>query len=240
MSHYDLGLGVSVNIAGQKILVGSQRFIQKKLCIPQLPVVLEQARQAAIGHSFILIAIDGVIQGAFILKPKIRPEVPQLIAALQQRGFKQLSIVSGDQKAPTEQLAEMLGIEAYSEVLPQDKAKLVKQLQDQGRRVCFIGDGINDAIAMKQAHVSICLSSASSLSHEMAQIILLNDSLEPLDGLFDTAFDLGKGLSRNLYFWIGFGAVNAIAVPLLAFGPLQSSLLYGGAYVLGLHQSKKT
>ncbi len=238
-SHYALGLGVSVQIAGQTILVGSQRFIQKQACIPQLPAVLEQARQAAIGHSFILLAVDGDIQGALVLKPKLRPEVPQLIKALQQRGFQQIAIVSGDQQAPTEQLANSLGIDAYSEVLPQDKALLVKQLQAQGRRVCFVGDGVNDAIAMKQANVGVCMNNASSLSHEMAQIVLLQDSLAPLDGLFDTATELDKDLSRNLYFWVGFGAVNALAVPLLAFRPLQSSLLYGAAYTLGLLQSNR-
>lgn len=237
--HYQWGLGVSVQIAGQTILLGSQRFIQSKSCIPRLPAVLEHAKQVATGHSFILLAVNGDIKGALVLKPKLRPEVPQLIAALQQRGFQQLAIVSGDQQAPTEQLAESLGMGAYSEVLPQDKAALVKQLQAQGRRVCFIGDGVNDTIAMKQANVAVCLSSASSLSYEIAQIVLLNDSLAPLDNLFDTATDLHKGLSRNLYFWVGFGAVNALAVPLLAFGPLQSSLLYGGAYTLGLLQSKR-
>jgi len=79
---------------------------------------------------------------------------------------------------------------------------------------------------MKQANVSICLQSASSISRDLAQIVLLNDSLAPLNQVFDSADELKQRLGNSLYFWAGFGVVNAAAVPLLGFGAFQSSLLF--------------
>lgn len=237
-SSYELGLGVTVCVDGHEIRVGSERFIRRFVDGQPLPEAIENAMQAASGHTFILIAVDGLIQGALELTPSLRPEVPGLVNALRQRGFQQLAIVSGDQQGPTQRLAETLGLDAaYAEVLPQDKAALIQRLQEQGRRVCFIGDGLNDAIAMKQANVSVCLSSASAITSEVAQMVLLDDSLEPLGQLFGRAEQLHKSLGKSLYLWIGFGAANALAVPLLAFGPFQSSLLYSAVYVAGLKLS---
>ena len=234
-SKYDLGLGVAVTIDGHKVLVGSQRFIQQQTEAPSLPEIIQTAMKKAAGHSFVLIAIDNKIQGVLELYPHLRPEVPALIKSLKKRGFKQLSIVSGDQKIPTQRLADTLKMDSvYAEVQPHDKAAIIRQLQAEGRHVCFIGDGINDAIALKQANVSICLQSASPIANEMAQIIMVNDSLEALDGLFDMAAGLHKKLGESLKFWIGFGATNALAVPLLGFGPFQSSLFYAVAYTAGM------
>ena len=239
-SQYDLGLGVSATSDGQFIQVGSQRFVQEASDNFELPDDIETAMHKATNHTFIFIAINGVIKGAIELYPRIRQEIPELITTLRQREFKSLTIVSGDLQTPTEKLANTLNMDAaYGEVLPHDKAALVRKLQTQGRRVCFVGDGINDAIAMKQANVSVSLNSASNITRDIAQIVMLNDTLAPLDSLFDMAAGLNKELSHSLYFWIGFGAVNAAAVPLLAFGPLQSSLFYGASYLVGLQQSKR-
>lgn len=237
-SNYDLGLGVTVNIAGQEVKVGSQRFIEQALLINSLPTIITEAMQAAVGHTFILIAIDGEIEGVLELYPRVREEVPELIQQLRQREFKQIAIVSGDQQLPTERLATQLQLDtAYGEVLPQDKASLIKELQEQGHHVCFVGDGLNDAIAMKQANVAVSLSSASAVTSEVAQIILLNDNLAAFGGLFTHAEHLHSSLGNSLHLWIGFGAVNALAVPLLGFGPMQSSLLYSAAYATGIKLS---
>jgi Cu2+-exporting ATPase len=238
-SHYDLGKGITVQIDGQDVKVGSLRFIQEAMGDTTLPIALESAMQAAIGHTFILIAVDGKLQGALELHPRLRPEVPQLIRDLRQRGFKQLAIVSGDQKVVTNRLAQQLKLDrAYGEVLPEGKAALIKQLQDEGHHVCFIGDGLNDAIALKQANVSVCLSSASGISSDVAQVIMLNDTLAPFDHLFDMATHLETGLKNSMRVWIAFGVSNALAVPFLGFGVAQSSLLYGTAFVSGLKLSK--
>lgn len=234
-SKYDLGLGVAVTIDGHQVVVGSQRFILQQTNSLTLPEAIQAAMQKAAGHSFVLIAIDNKIQGVLELYPHLRPEIPTLIKSLKRRGFEQLSIVSGDQKAPTQRLADTLQMDkVYAEVQPHEKADIIRQLQAKGRHVCFIGDGINDAIALKQANVSICLQGASPIANEMAQIIMTNDSLAALDDLFSMATSLHDKLGDSLKFWVSFAAANALAIPLLGFGPFQSSLFYTVAYAGGM------
>jgi Cu2+-exporting ATPase len=241
-SQYDLGLGVTVQIEQQRIQVGSLRFILQAIQTTEakLPDPIQQAMQSATGHTFILIAADGVLQGMLELRPKLRPEVTALIARLRQQHFTQIAVISGDQQAPTQRLADGLGLDAaYGDVLPQDKAAFVQRHQDQGRNVCFIGDGLNDAIAMKQANVSISLNHAAPIASETAQIVLTEDNLAPISNLFPLAEQLQHRLRHSLILWVGFGIANALAVPLLGFGPLQSSIAYLSVYGLGIKYSRR-
>jgi Cu2+-exporting ATPase len=97
-------------------------------------------------------------------------------------------IISGDHEAPTKKLALKLGMDDYfSEVLPEEKANLITQLQAEGKSVCYVGDGINDAIALKKANVSISLRGASTVATDTAQVILMNQKLDQLEELFDLA-----------------------------------------------------
>ena len=241
-SQYDLGLGVTVQIDQHQIQVGSVRFILQATAstTTELPTVITETMQAAAGHTFILIAIDGKLQGLLELRPRLRPEVSALLARLRQRNMGQLAVLSGDQQAPTERLANSLALDAaYGDVMPQDKAAKIKQLQAEGRQVCFIGDGLNDAIAMKQANVSISFNSAAPIASETAQIVLTQDTLEPIDTLFTLSEQLHRRLGKNLSLWIGFGLTNALAVPLLGFGPVQSSMMYLAVYGIGLKHAQR-
>ena len=130
----------------------------------------------------------------------MRPEAKMVIDSLRKHHtIQSVAIISGDHEAPTKKLAEQLMIDNYfAEVLPQDKAKLIAQLQKEGRTVCYIGDGINDAIALKQADVSISLRGASTVATDTAQIILMNENLEQLGLLFDIAKNFDKNMKKIL------------------------------------------
>lgn len=236
---YDLGLGVTVHIENREVHVGSSRFIQEITGEKDLPADIARAMRMGEGHSFVLVAVNRRIEGALELYPRVRPEVPAVIRELRERKIRHLAMVSGDARAPCERLSRELGLdEVYAETMPQDKANLIRSLQAQGRRVCFIGDGLNDAIAMKQANASICLASASELTHNLAQVVLVNDDLSHLRDAFDLSAHLHLRLGTSLGYWVSFGLFNAICVPLLSFTPLQSSLLYAGAFSLGFQQSR--
>ena len=241
-SQYDLGLGIKVQIDQHQVQVGSLRYILQatQSTAAELPTTITDATQAAAGHTFILIAIDGSLAGMLELRPQLRPEVTALLAKLRQRNINQLAVLSGDQQAPTERLAKHLALDAaYGDVMPQEKAEKIKQLQAEGRQVCFIGDGLNDAIAMKQANVSISFNSAAPIASETAQIVLTQDTLAPIDTLFTLSEQLHRRLGKNLSLWIGFGLTNALAVPLLGFGPVQSSMMYLAVYGIGIKHSQR-
>ena len=187
-AHYEIGFGTKIQLNKQIIRVGSLRFMQNEglQWDDEKQATLEPIYQQ--GHSIVMVGIDNKIAGAIEIKPTIRSEIPQLIKQLKKRGIKHLMIVSGDHSKPTHQLAEKLGIPEYSaEVLPENKATIVSELQQQGRKVCFIGDGINDTIAMKQADVSISLQGASTIATDTADVILMNGDLTHLNSLFNIA-----------------------------------------------------
>jgi Cu2+-exporting ATPase len=220
-----VGYGVAVRINGHAVQVGSLRFMATlSLAIP--PAVNSvQTFCHQQGSSPIFVAIDGKVVGAIELRPTIRPEAQAIIQQLRQRNLK-LYIISGDHEAPTRQLAQALGIDQYyAEVLPADKAALIDQLQQAGRSVCFVGDGINDAIALKTAHVSISLKGASSVAVDTAQVILMDQSLTQLGQLFDLAYGYKRKM-RSTFGLIVTPAVIAFTGALfLHFGFVTCILL---------------
>lgn len=194
-SKYDVGYGVTVEVEGRKIRVGSARFLRHEGIELSAEVEGEIERAHDEGNSLVFVGVDGVLGGALELQAAERPEAAAVIAGLRARGVKHLAIISGDHEQPTRRLAEKLGMDRhFAEVLPQDKAKYVEILQKEGRKVCFIGDGVNDSIALKKANVSISLRGASSVATDTAQVVLMEDNLVKLLQLRDVS----RGLKRNL------------------------------------------
>ncbi|MEM7538291.1 MAG: HAD-IC family P-type ATPase, partial [Chloroflexota bacterium] len=150
-THYTVGNGIKASFEGKLVHVGSKRFMLSEAI--DIPAQFEEMEAAiyAQGFSVVMVAIDGQLAGLLELHATIRPEAKSTLAALRTLGMD-MAIISGDYEAPTRFLAQELGIPNYfAEVLPEDKAALIKVLQDEGRSVCFVGDGINDSIALKQA-----------------------------------------------------------------------------------------
>jgi len=204
-THYALGLGLKVELAAENktLRVGSARFLeQENIELPAQFAHLSQACYAE-GHSLVMVALDNICIGGIELRPSIRPETHQIIQRLKQQNLE-LCIISGDQAAPTRKLAEELGIDRYfANVLPEGKAELVERFQQEGNHVCFIGDGINDAIAMRKAEVSISLRGATTAATDTAQIILMDGSLSKLPELFGLAQEFERRLAQNLSFTVG-------------------------------------
>jgi len=203
-AHVEVGYGIKAPVATEDsalrtphsalVLVGSRRFMEMEGLT--VPFELEAAQEAchAQGHSLVLVAINEQVAGAIELQPTLRPEAQQAIAALRRRGLG-LYIISGDHAAPTRQLARTLGIEHYfAGVLPQEKASLVEQLKAEGRKVCFVGDGINDGLALSKADVSVSLRGASTLATDTAQVVLMNHDLRQLEFLLQLAREFDKSL----------------------------------------------
>lgn len=184
-----VGLGLVVTIAGQTILVGSTRFMDlHAITIPAQFARLQEKSQQ-LGHLLVWVAHAGIMIGAIELEIALRPEARAVVAALRQRAhIRTIMIVSGDHAIPTEQAALAIGADGwYAETLPTGKAELLARLQAVGRKVCFIGDGINDAIALKQAHVSVSMRGATSAALDTAHVVLMDGSLTQLPILFELA-----------------------------------------------------
>jgi len=193
-ANYDVGYGLKVKLDDKLIRVGSIRFMTMEGIVVPSNIHMLQTFTHNQGSSLIYVAVNDQLSGTIELQATIRPEAKQVIRNLHQRGMKTV-IISGDHEQPTQQLAQNLGIDQYfAETLPEHKAKLVEKLQKKGKSVCFVGDGINDSIALKKANVSISLRGASTIATDTAQVILMDESLKQLPYIFDLANRLQKNM----------------------------------------------
>jgi Cu2+-exporting ATPase len=240
---YEIGYGLRVVLEGGVVIqVGSKRFVDKEgLALPPDFSSIEMEAHDQ-GHSLVLVAYQQQVVGVIELVPTVRTEVQQLMQTLRAHGVTQIAIISGDHEAPTRKLAHDLGVDQYfAETLPQHKADIIEALQQQGRTVCYVGDGINDSIALKKAHVSVSLRGASTAATDTAQIVLLEESLSQLGMMFDFAHDFKKrmhlcfalmvmptifGMSGVLF--ANFGLVHNLILKQIAL----ASSIAGGMYPL--------
>jgi len=235
-SQYHVGYGITVGVDGHTVRIGSARFMTHEGI--ELPPELVREMDVAHddGNSLVMIGVDGALGGALELRASERPEAAEMIAGLRARGAKHLAIISGDHEQPTRKLAERLGMDRYfAEVLPQDKAKYVELLQKEGRTVCFIGDGVNDSIALKKANVSISLRGASSVATDTAQVVFMEDSLRKLLQLYDVSRDLHRNINTS---WALIVIPNVICIAgafFAGFGVMHSMLFnqIGGMLAVG-------
>ncbi len=222
-TQYKVGYGITVGVLGHTIRVGSKRFMDLEgvEITPEVAAALEQSHLE--GHTMVMVSVDGRLGGALELHAAVRPEVRQIVQGLRERGIKHIAIISGDHEAPTRKLALSLGMDRYfAQVLPADKADHVIALQKEGRKVCFVGDGINDSIALKQANVSISLRGASSIATDTAHIVFLEEGLSKLCDLRDISRDLDRNVRRSWHLILAPNIACIAGVFTMGFGIMAS------------------
>ncbi|MDM8562322.1 heavy metal translocating P-type ATPase, partial [Candidatus Marithioploca araucensis] len=224
-AHYEVGYGIKVQLPNKLLCVGSDRFMQMEgISIPEhIQAIHKHCHE--LGNSLIMVAIDDELAGAIELEAKLRPETKKVIKQLQQRGLA-LYIISGDQEGPTRKLANQLGIQNYfANTLPEKKAQLIEKLQQDGKNICFVGDGINDSIALTQADVSVSLSGASTIATDTAQIVLMDANLERLIDLLQITQALDENMKTNIIFSVIPGVLGIGSVFLFHLGFMTSVVL---------------
>lgn len=233
-SRYEMGYGLQAEIEEQLIRVGSDRFMTLKgIALPPAVEALQE-RCHAQGHSLVMVGIGVQLAGAIELEPTIRPEAKAVIDALHQRNLA-CYIISGDQEGPTRSLAQALGIEHYfANTLPENKAQLVEKLQQEGRAVCFVGDGINDSIALKKANVSVSLRGSTTVAMDTAQIVLMDTTLEQLPLLFQLAKEMESNLKTTHTLAIVPGLGIWAGVFFLHLGILGATLIFEASLWAGI------
>jgi heavy metal translocating P-type ATPase len=237
-AEYKIGYGLKATIHDQLIRVGSSRFMEMEEIFigPKIMAVQKSADRQ--GYSLVMIATNNQLMGAIELHATTRSEAKKIIHGLRQRNIKHVHIISGDHEEPTKKLAQELGMDSYfANTLPEEKACLIKQLQERGQFVCYVGDGINDSIALKQSNVSISLRGASSIAIDTANIVLMDSTLNQLGKLFDIAKEFDKNLETSLIITIAPGLMCISGAFLLHFGIMASVLLNQVGLIIGTANS---
>lgn len=234
-AHYQIGYGITVQMGHRQVRVGSFRFMQTEgISLNGTQNLMLAAGET--GSSLVMVAIDQKLGGVIELRATMRPELRQVIADLRKNGIRHIGIVSGDHQQPTLALANQLGADSYfCNVLPEQKAHIVEQLQREGRTVCFVGDGVNDSIAMNRADVAFSLKGASSIATDAAQIVFMDGRLTNMSNIFELARDLDRNLHSSLKITLasGFAALGCVFLP-GATAIVSAYLIKAGAKFAGI------
>jgi len=219
-SHFEAipGHGVQATVGGRTVLVGNRKLIERNGVTPGLGSEAERLRAEA--KTALYVAADGRMIGLIAVADRIRPTAKSAVSALHDLGVRVL-LLTGDSRATAEAVARTLGIdEVRAEVLPGDKAAEVRRLEEQGRRVAMVGDGVNDAPALAAATVGIAIGAGTDVAIETAGIILMKDDPADVPVALVLARRVHRKIRQNL-FWAAI--YNLIAIPLAA-GALYPSL----------------
>ena len=206
------GHGALAKVEGRPLVVGNARLLEREEI--SLAGLAEQAAAlAGEGRTVVHVAVDGRAAGLIAIADAPRETAVEAVAALKELGIRPV-MLTGDNRATAERIAAEVGIEELiAEVLPGDKATKVAELQQQGRKVAMVGDGVNDAPALAQADVGIAIGAGTDVAIETADIVLMRS--DPLD--VATAVTIGRGTLRkmrqNLGWAIGY---NSLALPIAA------------------------
>ena len=231
------GHGVSAEVDGRRVLVGKASWLEEKgiaVNPERLTEVAELEKQA---FSCVFIAVDGQYAGLLAIADELRAEARELVARLREDGVR-MTLLSGDRRLVAEAVAAQLGgMAVIAEVLPEDKDRVIADLQAKGEKVAMVGDGVNDAPALIRADVGIAVGSGTDVSVESADIVLMGDELLKVR----LAMALSRRTLRTIRQNIGIALTyNSIMVPLamMAFVtplvaaitmPISSLLVIGNA-----------
>lgn len=225
------GQGIQATVSEHRVLVGSDRLLRGAGIDPQ-PLLDDRDRLAAQGNTAILVGIDGDPAGVISVADTVKDDSIAAVSALRARGLD-VVMLTGDGRATAETVARQVGIRrVVAEVLPEGKARQIRELQAEGRRVAMVGDGINDAPALAQADLGLAVGTGTDVAIESADVTLVSGRLSGVA----TTIDLSRATMRNIRenLWFAFG-YNGLGIPLAAgvlyplFGVLLSPAIAGAA-----------
>ncbi|MFN9622636.1 MAG: heavy metal translocating P-type ATPase [Cyanobacteriota bacterium] len=224
---YRIGRGVSAVIDGHHVLVGNARMMEEAGIA--LPAASDDPRFDA--ATPVHLVVDGQPRAVIHAADALRPDSPALVAELHRRGL-QAHMLTGDVAPVAHAVARRLGLrpeEVHADALPDEKARVVRELSDQGLRVAFVGDGINDSAALAYADVSVSFASGSDLARETADIVLTNDKVSDLLVAIDLAQRTFALVKQNIGI-VGVPNLSALVLgTVLPVSPIAAVLLNNGS-----------
>ena len=230
---YIVAHGIVTEYDGKRAVIGSRHFLFDDEKVKVTKTQEKKIEKNAKEHSVVYLAIDGKLEGIICIDDPVREEAKYVIEELRQLGIENVIMLTGDSESGAKSSAKALGITEYkSQVLPEDKSRIVEELQAEGKTVIMVGDGINDSPALAAADISVSMKNSSDIAREVADISLLSDDLYDLVTLRKLSVGMLDKINSN---YRNIVAVNGSLLVLGVLGvipPSTSSMIHNFSTML--------
>lgn len=206
------GRGLEAKVSGDDFFLGNKRLMEeRKVWTPEVEAVLEELSND--GKTPVFVANKEEVLGVIALSDQVKEESKQAVEELHKLGVK-VAMLTGDTKAAAAPIAKQLGIDTvFAEVLPEDKYKYIKELQNQGNVVLMAGDGVNDAPALTQANAGVAIGTGTDVAVEAGDIVLTQSNPQHIVRLIVLSRKVYSKMLQNLWWALGY---NILAIPAAA------------------------
>ena len=198
------GGGIHAVVAGKNIHIGNKKLMDEfNIKLSQEALEDINAFEKA-GESIVMTAVDGELKVLMGIKDKIRPNVKRDLDQLKRMGVKELIVLSGDNQGTVDLVAKELGLtKAFGHMLPDDKQAYIKELQDSGKIVAFVGDGVNDSPSLATAQIGIAMGSGTDVAIETSDVVLMNSDFSKLPHALGLTKKTARNMKQNIFIAVG-------------------------------------
>ncbi len=224
--------GVKTQMNGKSVIIGSRHFLEDDEKIDFSAHIKKIEKSIENGKTLLYIGYDGKLLGTIELMDNVRANAKDVIDRLRTLGVKNIVMLTGDIEKKAKLIADELGIDdVRAQLLPQDKAKIVKELMDSGKKVAFVGDGINDAPALISAHVGISMSKGADIAKATADVSLLKDDIQAVADAKELANKTMNLINNNFNATVGINSAILAGATFGLFTPITTAFLHNGTTI---------
>ena len=232
--------GVKTYVGGKEVVIGSRHFLEddEQISFSKHEKVIKSEVDS--GLTLLYVGYDKELLGVIAMRDTMRENAAQTLARLRKLGVKELIMLTGDVQSKAGQVASELGIDrVYANCLPTDKAGIIEQLKAEGKKVAFVGDGINDAPSLTKAHVGISMQKGADIAKATADISLLKDDIGSVAVAKDAANKTIKLINANFNATVGINSLILAGATFGFFNPIATAVLHNGTTIGLLANSMK-
>lgn len=232
--------GVKTFVGGKEVVIGSRHFLEEdeKISFFEHEKIIQNAIDS--GLTLLYIGYDKELLGVIAMRDTMRDNAKDTLAALKKLGVKETIMLTGDVELKANQVAKELGVDrVFAECLPTDKASIIEKLKAEGRKVAFVGDGINDAPSLIKADVGISMQKGADIAKTTADISLLKDDIYAVVTAKEIADKTMKLINTNFNATVGINSLILAGATFGLFSPITTAVLHNGTTIGLLANSMK-
>ena len=222
------GYGITGRVKQSQVVIGNRALLSEHGVVWAGEADGRIQSFEAQGQTVIPVAVDGALRGLITLADTPRQEAKQAIAELKRIGIREVIMITGDNPRTADRIGKELGIDrVFAEVLPQDKLRIIRDLQDERKKVAFVGDGVNDAPALAAAEIGIAMGLAGTdVALETADIGLMADEIERIPQIIDLSRSALRVIRQNVIFSMGMNLLSVVLGGFGIIGPVVGALMH--------------